>query len=104
MSQKLPLNRDTEYIKNRKVLKREAEEHGSYCYMCGEQIDMDLKFPHPRSWSCQHIVPRARGGSSELSNLDSAHKLCQDREGNAIAGTVGAGVVPRVKLVQSRVW
>lgn len=100
------LNRDRLYQRNRAQLKAAPGLH--FCHICGQQIDMTLKFPHPGSWSCQHITPRSMGGSSEMDNLAEAHKRCQDKEGNALAGRafLGGGSqapLPR-RLRQSRVW
>lgn len=49
------------------------------CWLCGEPIDMTLKFPEPMSPSVDHIIPHALGGTNERSNLRSAHLDCNRR-------------------------
>ncbi|MET3635654.1 HNH endonuclease [Curtobacterium oceanosedimentum] len=47
------------------------------CRLCGKPIRYDHKFPHPLSFSVDHIVPIDRGGAwFDLSNLQAAHLSC----------------------------
>lgn len=47
------------------------------CGICGKEVDMSLKFPHPLSATVDHIIPLARGGHpSALENLQLAHLCC----------------------------
>lgn len=50
-----------------------AERDGFKCGLCGRGVDMDLKYPHPRSASVDHIVPLSKGGSDLKSNVRLAH-------------------------------
>lgn len=52
---------------------------GWICWICGQPIDPDQRFPHPLSGSCDHVVPLLLGGSDEDSNLRAAHFQCNSR-------------------------
>ena len=49
---------------------------GEGCALCGDPIDLTLRWPHPLSRSLDHVVPRALGGSNDLDNLRLAHVAC----------------------------
>lgn len=46
------------------------------CYICSEQIDVLLEWPHPKSYSIDHIVPLSKGGDNTLDNVASTHLRC----------------------------
>ena len=53
---------------------------GEHCWLCGEPIDYGLRFPHPRSWSLDHMVPIKDNPALMLntSNFRSAHNDCNN--------------------------
>lgn len=51
-----------------------AEE--THCWICGRIIDKTLTYPHPRSPSADHLVPKADGGTDDRSNLAASHLGC----------------------------
>ena len=51
------------------------------CKICGYPIDMTLAAPHRKSASIDHVVPLARGGKHEMSNVQAAHFGCNARKG-----------------------
>lgn len=53
------------------------------CRICGEPIDYSLRYPHPRSFSVEHIKswathPHLR---EDPANLDAAHLSCNQSKG-----------------------
>ena len=46
------------------------------CQLCGHALDMGEAVPHPLAPTIDHIVPLARGGTHEPSNVQAAHFLC----------------------------
>ena len=47
------------------------------CGICGQPVDMTLKYPDPGSPTVDHIIPISRGGHpSALENLQLAHFRC----------------------------
>lgn len=59
-----------------------AARDGWWCWLCGGAIDPDAPTNSPNQGTIDHLVPRSRGGSSELSNLRLAHRRCNVRRGN----------------------
>lgn len=43
------------------------------CHICGMPIDYSLKYPDPKCFVVDHLVPIAKGGSDALSNKKAAH-------------------------------
>lgn len=46
------------------------------CALCGERIDYDLRWPHPRCFVVDHILPVKKGGADVLENKQPAHAEC----------------------------
>jgi len=53
------------------------------CRLCGEPIQIDSATPmdRPKSFSWDHVVPRAFGGPYELYNTEPAHRRCNSKRG-----------------------
>lgn len=60
------------------------EANGGLCQLCFEPIDRTLRFPHPMSPSVDHIVPLAKGGTHEQSNLQWTHLVENVRKGASV--------------------
>ena len=56
------------YRKNRAHLRKREDT----CHICGGWIDPELKFPHPMSWSADHVVPIKDRGHNN-GELRAAH-------------------------------
>lgn len=65
-----------------------AKINGTDCKICGEEVDLEAKFPDPFRASRDHILPRSKGGSNAPENLQITHLWCNqvksDREGFTI--------------------
>jgi hypothetical protein len=51
---------------------------GLPCWLCGHAIRYDLKHPHPRSFSADHVVSPLKGGGHD-GNLRASHLGCNSR-------------------------
>jgi 5-methylcytosine-specific restriction endonuclease McrA len=57
---------------------RQVRNNATTCALCGKgSRDND-------PWVADHIVPRAEGGSDDISNLQPAHRSCNGRRGQAM--------------------
>ena len=62
---------------------------GEPCHLCGEPIDLSLKYPHPMSFVVDHVVPTSLGGSDQFDQLMPAHNAHNNARSNLPPGTVG---------------
>ena len=56
------------------------------CHWCKYPIDMQLAYPHPLSWSCDHKVPRSQLHPDDprmwhIDNALEAHLRCNQARG-----------------------
>lgn len=61
-----------------------AERDGTDCKLCGDPVDMELKFPDLWSPSVDHVIPWSLGGTHDPDNLQLAHLTCNCRKGNRV--------------------
>lgn len=62
---------------------------GPYCWICvlsgkglrRSRINLRLKWPHPRCFTRDHVIPRAMGGSEDITNQRPAHHMCNSSRG-----------------------
>lgn len=60
-------------------------ERGAWCCgLCGELVDRERRHPDPLAPSLDHILPLARGGTNDLSNLQISHLRCNLRKRDRI--------------------
>ena len=53
---------------------------GGVCQICGQRVRKDIKHPHPKSASIDHIVALSRGGEHTMRNCQLAHLGCNSRK------------------------
>lgn len=58
------------------------------CGICSHPIEAQRRHPDPLSPSIDHIVPIARGGTHERSNVQAAHLVCNLRKGTRLLEAV----------------
>jgi hypothetical protein len=66
------------------VRARLIERDGPACWICGGEVDLDVAATAPGAPTVDHVVPRARGGSSDPANLRLAHRRCNGRRGSRL--------------------
>lgn len=62
-------------------LRARARRTYDICWLCGAPIDKDLAYPHPGSFTIDHVVPVAIDPSLAYSwdNIRAAHASCNIR-------------------------
>lgn len=60
--------------------------YGPWCGYCKESIDLELKYPHPASFSIDHIKLQRDGGAHLFCNVRPAHLLCNSKHGGSKRG------------------
>lgn len=58
------------------------ERDGWRCQLCNRPVKQEAKVPHPLAPTLDHIIPLARGGTHEPSNVQTAHFICNSRKGD----------------------
>jgi len=51
------------------------------CHLCGRTVDWTVRHPDPLSKSLDHLIPLARGGKHEPTNVALAHLRCNIQRG-----------------------
>lgn len=71
--------------------RKQVLEANQICWLCGELIDLTLKWPNPLYGTVDHIIPESmiNGRDNPLhwdpKNLRPAHLSCNARRGKGIA-------------------
>lgn len=55
---------------------------GGRCVYCGVEVTLASGKPEPRSATCDHFIPRARGGHEGRSNKVLACHACNQAKGD----------------------
>jgi 5-methylcytosine-specific restriction endonuclease McrA len=72
------------------------------CALCGKPVDKSLPAGHPMAPEVDEIIPVSRGGSPyERSNLQLAHRCCNNRKSNRMPGDA---TVHNLPIPTSRPW
>lgn len=61
------------------------ENHNWICGICGKKINKNLKHPHLKSVSLDHIIPLSKGGHHISNNVQPAHLFCNISKFNRIS-------------------
>lgn len=80
-----------------KASRFELKKRDQICHQCSYPIDMQLHYPHPLSWSADHIVPTSKLARDDprqwhISNMQAAHLRCNQARGNKPATARTAGL------------
>lgn len=54
------------------------------CGICGTITDRNAKVPSPLAATLDHIIPLAKGGSHDPSNVQCAHFICNSRKSDKV--------------------
>jgi 5-methylcytosine-specific restriction endonuclease McrA len=68
----------------RKVREEVLAPRPLYCWFCGQEIDVFLRFPHPGAAQVHCKIPVSRGGTATVDNGVPAHAKCNQDAGNRI--------------------
>jgi hypothetical protein len=74
---------DKRYLANRQILRRTGSH---ICAWCKFPIDLQVRYPHPLSWSCDHRIPRSTLAPDDprqwhLDFLLESHFRCNSSRG-----------------------
>lgn len=86
----------------RTALRKRVAAMGLPCALCGRPIDYSLPPGNPMAYELDEIVPVSRGGSPfDPSNVQPAHRLCNQQKGNRLGNPHPAG---SGRIATSREW
>ena len=72
--------------------KRVWEKCEGICCLCGLQMFPDTTYGPELAYTIEHMVPRSKGGTNELENLDGSHQWCNQYKGEASMEELPPGV------------
>ncbi|WP_330473815.1 HNH endonuclease [Terrabacter sp. C0L_2] len=64
------------------------EQSGWTCHICGYDIDPDALYPSIDAAVVDHVIPLAKGGTNDRTNLASAHSYCNLVKGRRLLADV----------------
>jgi len=56
------------------------------CGLCGKKVNKELKFPHLKSATLDHIIPLSKYGTHSRANVQLAHFDCNSKKGTQSKG------------------
>ena len=62
--------------KVRRLANQVLGRYGSTCWLCGKPIDLTASRRSPLGLTVDHVVPRSKGGTDDITNLRPAHHHC----------------------------
>ena len=73
--------------RKRAMFRRRCERDNLPCALCGEPIDYTLAWPHPRSFTVDHIIPISQlppgdRRREDMTLFQPAHSYCNTSRGN----------------------
>lgn len=86
----LRANAYVEHVDLQVVFKRDK----GICWLCGESVDLQLKWPDRGFATLDHVVPLVRGGMHSYSNIRLAHLRCNCRKGAREVVEAGSNGLP----------
>lgn len=60
------------------------QKHGGICQLCGEAVLASGHEHGPDSATIDHVIPLARGGQDVISNMQLAHRRCNNAKGSDV--------------------
>lgn len=60
------------------------EKSKGICCLCGYPMLIEGPENGPLVYTIEHILPRARGGTNDIDNLDGSHKWCNQYKGDSL--------------------
>ena len=93
----------------RERLRKQVLREESFCWLCGEEVDVKLQAGLPQSPEVDEILPISLGGSPiDRANVRLAHRLCNQKRGNKLPNEAIEAARARAKsekpLRKSREW
>ena len=83
----------------RRKLRARLRAEGRPCHICGQPIDYSLPSGDPWSFEVDELLPVSRGGNPlDYSNVDAAHRICNQRRGNKMPGDAEQYQIRRTRL------
>lgn len=67
------------------------EKSGGICFLCGQQMMPDTAYGQELAYTIEHLLPRSRGGSNEMENLEGTHQWCNQFKGESLIDELPKG-------------
>jgi 5-methylcytosine-specific restriction endonuclease McrA len=61
-------------------MRRRVAATKAACHICGRPINYELPYLDPMAFVIDHVVPLARGGKDDITNIKAAHRECNSKK------------------------
>lgn len=58
------------------------------CHLCGHAINFELPHLDPMAFVIDHVIPLAKGGADDITNVRAAHRSCNSAKRARLVPTV----------------
>lgn len=77
--------------RTRSLRQQTWEKCEGICCLCGQPMFPEIRPGDPLQFTVEHIVPKSRGGSNEIDNLDGAHQWCNNFKADSLMDELPKG-------------
>lgn len=64
------------------------------CFLCGLAMLPDTEQGNPLAFTLEHIIPKSKGGTNDLTNLSGSHSYCNNYKQDNLMEELPAGYRP----------
>lgn len=57
---------------------------GGLCHICSGVVDLSVPYPHPQSFTVDHVIPISKGGPDIPANVATSHWICNKQKFTSI--------------------
>lgn len=101
----MPRKRREKRVARQRSLRTQAwEKSGGFCCLCGLQMAPDDSMGLALSFTLEHIVPKSRGGTNDMENLNGSHQFCNNMKKESLEEELPDGFKRVIRWKIKNLW